>query len=434
MDLKYCLYARKSTEQDERQAMSIGSQIKEMTDLANREQLQIVSVKQESFSAKSSASRPIFNEMIHELKEGHIDAILTWAPDRLARNAGDLGSLVDLMDDGKLQNIRTFGQSFSNNPNEKFLLMILGSQAKLENDNRSINVKRGLRAKAELGWRPNLPPLGYFTRGGGINGRDVIVDELRAPYIKEMFKMSAEGKSGRHIRVWLEDNNVKTRKDKHISLSMIYKILKNTYYYGKFEFPKDGGIWYKGSHETLITKKLFDQVQEQLKVPLKSKWGAKEFPYKRFMRCYSCGSTIVGEERIKKYKNGTIGTFMYYHCSRQVNYDCKEPFAREKDIVSGLISICNELIEDVTRLEPGLRAAIDKFMKMIRSTDEIYTDSVAIGNYIKYVIQEGTLFEKTRLIRNLDVNILLHDRKTIIQREAKVPTPHFVHMFPTPPL
>ena len=213
MEVKYCLYARKSTEQDERQAMSIGSQIKEMSDLANREQLQIVTVKQESFSAKNSAARPIFNEMLNEIREGLYDAILTWAPDRLARNAGDLGSLVDLMDVGKLQKIRTFGQSFENNPNEKFLLMILGSQAKLENDNRSINVKRGMRAKCETGWRPSLPPLGYFTRGASGNGRDVIVDEERAPYIKQMFELSASGKSGRYIQRWLESNNVLTRGD-----------------------------------------------------------------------------------------------------------------------------------------------------------------------------------------------------------------------------
>lgn len=102
--------------------------------------------------------------------------------------------------------------------------------------------------------------------------------------------------------------------------------------------------------------------------------------------------------------------------------------------MSGLMSICNELIDDVTRLEPGLRAAIDKFTKIIRSTNEQYTDSVAIGSYIKYVIQEESLFEKTRLIHNLDVKILLHDRKTIIQREAKDTAPHFVHIFPTPPL
>ncbi|QQS44711.1 recombinase family protein [Candidatus Roizmanbacteria bacterium] len=67
--------------------------------------------------------------------------MLTWHPDRLSRNAGDLGVIVDLMDQGKLKEIRTYSQTFRNTPNDKFLLMILCSQAKLENDNKGINVK-----------------------------------------------------------------------------------------------------------------------------------------------------------------------------------------------------------------------------------------------------------------------------------------------------
>lgn len=304
MGLKYCLYARKSTESDERQAMSIGSQIKEMEALANREGLFIADRKQESFSAKRSGSRPVFNEMLKGIRNGEFDAILTWAPDRLARNAGDLGSLVDLMDINKLQLIRTFGQSFSNTPNEKFLLMILGSQAKLENDNRSVNVKRGIRAKCEMGWRPCMPPLGYFTRGANGSGKDVIIDEKRSPYIREMFEMAADGRSGRYIRQWLIDNGVKTRTGRTIPLSMVYRMLKNTFYYGMFEYPSNSGNWYMGKHEPILNKELFDRVQEQLVVSQKSKWGAKEFPYKHFLRCYSCGSSIVGEEKIKVRNDG----------------------------------------------------------------------------------------------------------------------------------
>jgi DNA invertase Pin-like site-specific DNA recombinase len=70
----------------------------------------------------------VFNEIVEELRLGKYNGILTWAPDRISRNAGDLGKIVDLMDSGKLLEIRTYGQRFSNNPNEKFLLMILGSQ------------------------------------------------------------------------------------------------------------------------------------------------------------------------------------------------------------------------------------------------------------------------------------------------------------------
>lgn len=410
--IKYCLYARKSSEQDERQAMSIDSQLKEMADLALAKGLEVVKVKQESHSAKMSAQRPVFMEMLEEIRNGEYNGILTWAPDRLSRNAGDLGSLVDLMDAKMLAHIKTHSQEFSNNPNEKFLLMILCSQAKLENDNRAINVKRGIRAKCEMGWRPCMPPLGYFTRAATGKERDVIIDEERAPYIRKMFEMSAEGKGGRHIRSWLEDNKILTRKNKHISLSMIYKILNNTFYYGEFEYPAGSGKWYKGNHEPMINKELFMQVQKQLKVPAKPKWGAKEFPYKRFLKCYSCGANVVGEEKFKTRKDGSKNRFVYYHCSRQVDHNCKEPFVRDTAITSELIKFCDELITDITILEPGLKDAIDKYTKMMKSTYKS-TKVDMVAGYVKYVLNEGSQFEKTRLIRNLDIKLALHNRKLV---------------------
>jgi site-specific DNA recombinase len=189
--VKYCLYARKSTESEERQVLSIDSQIKEMFQLAERENLEVVTIKQESHSAKETGQRPIFNEIIDEIKQGKFNGILTWAPDRISRNAGDLGKIVDLMDAGLLQDIRTFGQRFGNNPNEKFLLMILGSQAKLENDNRGINVKRGLRTRVEMGLWPGIAPLGYLNQKLMDKKCQILIDPLRAPVIKKMFEKVA---------------------------------------------------------------------------------------------------------------------------------------------------------------------------------------------------------------------------------------------------
>lgn len=143
--IRYCLYARQSMEAEGQQALSIDSQIKEMTALAEREHLIIAEIKRESHSSKDVGQRAVFNQMMTEIREKKYNGILTWAPDRLSRNAGDLGSVVDLMDQKLLLDIRTYGQRFTNNPNEKFLLMILGSQAKLENDNKAVNVKRGLQ-------------------------------------------------------------------------------------------------------------------------------------------------------------------------------------------------------------------------------------------------------------------------------------------------
>ncbi len=89
--LKYVLYARKSTENDERQALSIDSQVKEMLQIAERESLEIADIRREAHSAKDSGQRPVFKELLSDIRQEKFNAILTWAPDRLSRNAGDLG-------------------------------------------------------------------------------------------------------------------------------------------------------------------------------------------------------------------------------------------------------------------------------------------------------------------------------------------------------
>ena len=95
--VKYCLYARKSTESEEAQILSIDSQIKEMMSMADKEFLEIVEVKKESHSAKEAGQRPVFNEIVEEIRQGKYNAILTWAADRISRNAGDLGRIVETL-------------------------------------------------------------------------------------------------------------------------------------------------------------------------------------------------------------------------------------------------------------------------------------------------------------------------------------------------
>ena len=198
--IKYVLYARKSTESEERQVLSIDSQIQEMLRTAEKDNMEIVDIRRESHSAKDSGQRPVFNEILNDIKTGKFNGILTWAPDRLSRNAGDLGSLVDLMDQKLLTEITTNGQRFINSPNEKFLLMILCSQAKLENDNKSLNVKRGLKSRCEMGLRPGIPPTGYLNEKRTDRKCYALVDTERAPIIKQMFERVAnEQWSGREI-------------------------------------------------------------------------------------------------------------------------------------------------------------------------------------------------------------------------------------------
>ena len=416
--IKYCLYARKSTESEERQVLSIDSQIKEMLLLAEKENLNVVTMKRESHSAKETGQRPVFNEIIDELRQGKFNGILTWAPDRISRNAGDLGKIVDLMDAGLLSEIRTYGQRFTNSPSEKFLLMILGSQAKLENDNRGVNVKRGLRARVEMGFWPTMAPLGYLNQRLMDKKCQLIIDPARAPIVKRMFERVAhENLSGRKIYNWLKfELNFYTRGNKPLTLSGIYRILDNPFYYGMFEFPKASGNWYQGKHQPLITQELFEKAKAQLKRDQIVR-SNKEFSFTKLFTCGYCGSTICAEEKWKVLKDGTSAHYIYYGCGRAKDRNCKNKYIREEELITELLKILDQLNINELGMRAKLEDEIKRFNIFQRSVlgttdkEKVKTDpDTDIRNYAKYLLKEGSMIEKRELLGNLRSRIMYKDK------------------------
>lgn len=425
--IQYCLYARKSTEDDERQAMSIDSQIKEMTEISVREKLHIKEIRQEKHSAKESGKRPVFAKLLEDIRSGVFNAILTWAPDRLSRNAGDLGMLVDMMDQGKLQQIRTYSQNFSNNPNEKFLLMILCSQAKLENDNRGINVKRGMRAKCSMGWRPTVAPVGYLTvKGNPEDGKLIIIDPERAFIVKQIFERVAnQGQSGRTVKNWLDRMEFSTKNGKRLALSKVFTTLKNTFYYGDFEYPLNSGNWYKGKHEPLITKELFDKVQIQLQTPPKS-YRTKLFPFKKIFICGGCRGGITAEMKYRKLKYGGYTKHIYYHCARSVNYECNEPYIAEEELIRQLLFNIDKIEFNFTGISKKINEDIERYHRLKTqvlhqeySTGNLNEFDYAIAteekqemmkNYLKHILTIGAGEERQEILAYIKTKFILKDR------------------------
>lgn len=423
--LRYCLYARKSSEEDERQALSIDSQIKEMLEQANREGLYIAETKKESHSAKDSGNRPIFNELLQEIKNDKFDAILTWAPDRVSRNAGDLGSVVDLMDQGRLKEIRTHGQVFKNSPNEKFLLMILCSQAKLENDNKGINVKRGLKARCDMGVRPGHCPLGYYNEMLSVRGKSrILIDPERAPIIREIFEKVAYSLwSGKQVYNWLMDElKFTTRTGKNLTLSGLYRILETTFYYGEFEFPKGSGNWYQGSHKPIITKDLFERARDNL-ISAPRKYGVHEFEFTKLIKCGRCGSGITAEEKIKRNKDGDMHKYTYYHCTKFSDKYCKEPYIREADLVHQIVQSMDQINFNNKILMESVHEEVEKFNRLSQAVFGEKMNShpddskIDLKSYTKHILKEGSKEEKKELLKSLKTNFILLDGKIIIKNK-----------------
>jgi site-specific DNA recombinase len=419
--VKYCLYARKSTEQEDKQVLSIDSQIREMEKMAATDGLEIVAMKKESHSAKEVGQRPVFNEIVDELKIGKYNGILTWAPDRIARNAGDLGRIVDLMDQKKLVEIRTYGQKFGNTPNEKFMLMILGSQAKLENDNKVINVKRGLRARCQMGLWPCTAPTGYLNSKNVDKKCHVEIDPLRAPLIKEIFeKVAYENYSGRRIYRWLMEAKFTTRTNKPLTLGNIYRILRLSFYYGVFEYPVGSGDWYNGKHTPIITKELFDAVQTKIQVEKKKAYG-REFAFTRMLHCGHCGSGITAEEKIKELKDGGFNAHVYYRCTKLKDRDCPNESVKELILIDEMLPIIDKMSMDKSELKQKLQEEVARYA--LFQTGVLGVDlkqskkhkDISIKTFAKHMLRHGTMLQKREVLSSIKSRILLKDKKLVME-------------------
>jgi hypothetical protein len=305
-----------------------------------------------------------------------------------------------MMDRGLLVQIRTHGQTFTNTPDEKFLLMILCSQAKLENDNRAKNVIRGMRAMCEKGVRPGQPPIGYklvrSTKFG--EPSKIEVDEEKAKYVKKIFEYLAKGYTGVQAWEYVSEEGLRTRHGNKVALSMVYRILRDQFYCGEFEYPIDSGNFYKGKYEPLIDKELFEKAQKGVKISKKSAWGRKQFYFSRLIRCGKCGSMVCGTECFgrggKPYK--------YYRCSRSNDHieKCREKYVREENLIESISKLASQTLPNTCRPQ---REILHELEKINRFSGQ----KITLEDYLKDILGNGNASEKAQVLRCLEGELVL---------------------------
>jgi site-specific DNA recombinase len=319
--IKFFLYARKSTEDEERQVMSIEAQLSELEQFAKREHIKITERFIENKSAKTPG-RLQFNEMvdkIHASKEPI--GILAWHPDRLARNSVDGGQIIYLIDIKKIAALRFPTFWFEPTPQGLFMLQVAFGQSKYYSDNLSENVKRGMRQKLRRGEWLNLAPVGYVNNP---KTRNIEPDPIKAKIIQAIYKEFAAGnhslESARHR---LSFFGLVSRSGKVLGKAAVQRILTNPVYTGRIIHK---GESYLGNFEPLIGNELFEAVQEQLKQrsrPRKSR-NKHDFPFTGLFTCGECGGAITAQ-----YGKGNGGIYVYYRCSKK-HGKCYQPYLREE--------------------------------------------------------------------------------------------------------
>jgi hypothetical protein len=298
--------------------------------------------------------------------------------------------------------------------------MILGSQAKLENDNKVINVRRGLRARAAMGLKPSLALTGYLNSKNKDEKCQVIIDPFRAPIIKKMFeKVAYENQSGRQIYRWLKESGFTTRTGKALALGNIYRLLRMPFYYGVFEYPRGSGEWYQGKHEPIITKDLFDIVQEKILGEKKKAYG-REFAFTRMLECGYCQSGVTAEEKVKELKDGSVKAYVFYRCTKLRNLDCNNDNVSEPILIDEMLKIIDGMSLDKSELRQKLEKEVARYalfqtgvLKQELKQSKKHKD-ISIKTFAKYLLQHGTLTEKREVLSCIKSKIVLKDKTLAI--------------------
>ncbi len=339
--IKCVLYARVSSDRQEKEGFSIPAQIKLLHEYAIKNNLKIVEEFVEAETAKK-AGRTQFNKMLSYMKKHKdVKTILVEKTDRLYRNLKDY-VLIDEIEDVAIHFVKE-GQILSetSRSQDKFMHGIRVLMAKNYIDNLSEEIKKGLKEKAEQGYYPHKAPIGYKSEKLESGKRIVVVDPASAPYIKQAFELYA---TGRHTYVsvakTLTEDGFRPNGHKCTEKN-IERILNNPFYIGAFKYR--GKHYSSAQHEAIVPMDLYFIVQKLLALKTPTKPVKHGFAYTGLIKCKNCGCMLTGE--IKK------GKYIYYHCTNAKKLDKSKPSIREEKIEESFADFLKELSMPVSEFE-----------------------------------------------------------------------------------
>ncbi len=346
-NVKYVLYARKSTESEDRQIQSIDDQVSIMTDYAINHGLAITQIIRESRSAKQPHQREEFSRMIESIQKREANGIICWQFNRLSRNPTESGVLQQLLQDEVITAIHTFDRVYA--PEDNALL--LSVEASMSNQfvrDLMKNVRRGMRSKAASGWHPGVPPIGYKNHFDETTGQKIIVkDPERFDIVRRLWDLMLDGTESVAEITRIADTELglrsiprRKRGGTPMTQSGIYAMFHRPFYFGMVDYD---GLLHQGKHEPMVTKEEYDRVQGRLRksnAANRPKTRQNDpFPYRGLLRCGECGCAITFTRKTKTYKNGTSKSFDYCYCTRKrKNMKCSQSSGVSPDELTRQIS------------------------------------------------------------------------------------------------
>lgn len=356
--MRYVLYARKSSESEDRQVQSIEDQRRILRALAQERGWDITEEIEESRSAKDPGVRPGFDRMLQQIEHGEADAILCWSVNRLSRNPIDSGKLSWLLQRGVLQVIQTPEKPYLPSDNVLIFSVETGMANQYILDLKKA-VRRGTDSKLGKGWFPHRAPEGYLNN---LRDHTIEADPERFPLLQRAWRLLIAGTHtpAQVIGILNDQWGYRTRETakgggRKLSRSAGYRLFSSIFYAGYFQH---GGQVYTGAHPAMVTLAEYEAVQGRMSGQSgRAHRGKHEFAYSGLIRCGRCGGGVTAEMQAGRHGRGC---WTYYHCSN-ASGACDKRSIRE-DVLEERINACLAQVTITAEFQEIVRDLLEKWI------------------------------------------------------------------------
>lgn len=317
---KYFSYIRVSTQRQGQHGTSLAEQQTAIDRYAQNWNFRIVKRFEERETA-AKQGRPVFLEMLKQLKKGVADGVIIHKIDRSARNLKDWADLGTLIDNGMDVHFANESVDLSSRGGR----LSADIQAVVASDyirNLREETKKGIYGRLKQGLFPFKAMIGYLDRGGG---KPKEIDPETAPLIRKAFELYATGDWG--LEGLVEKMNklgLRNKSGTPVTRNGLAAILHSLFYIGVIRIAKTGET-FVGQHRPIISKALFEQVQNVFEGRNFKTEKRHFFVFRRLVNCSDCGRLMSPE---------TQKGHVYYRChSKNCIRKCLKEELMRKEIL-----------------------------------------------------------------------------------------------------
>jgi site-specific DNA recombinase len=289
---KFFAYIRVSTTKQGEQGVSLQEQKDAITRYCQRQDLEVAAWFEERETA-AKRGRPIFTQMLKDLKRGKAQGVVIHKIDRSARNLKDWADLGELIDNG----IEVHFANESLDLHSRGGRLSADIQAVVAADyirNLREETKKGFYGRIKQGLYPIPAPLGYLDKG---KGQPKEPDPAKARLVRKAFELYSSGRYSLDSLVEeLWRLGLRNKRGTKITRNGLSTILNNPFYIGIIRLYKTNEI-FPGAHQPIISKSLFDRVQTILHRKPNSGIQLHDFLFRRMLLCKHCHCALIGERQ-----------------------------------------------------------------------------------------------------------------------------------------